>query len=96
VPPANFAILEKKTPNDWRTFETQSLLGASLLDQKKYAEAEPELIRGYEGLKAREERIPAPSRKALTETVEWIIQLYDARGKTGKADEWRKKQRTDR
>ena len=42
-----------------------SLLGAALAGQKKYAEAEPLLIGGYEGLKAREARIPAPARGRL-------------------------------
>src|SRR5262249_26383457 len=37
------AIRQRKTPDDWRTFETRSLLGASLLSQMKCAEAEPHL-----------------------------------------------------
>jgi eukaryotic-like serine/threonine-protein kinase len=85
------AIREKKLPDDWRTFETKGLLGASLLGRKKYAEAEPLLLQGYEGMKARESKIPAPSRKALAEAIDRIIRLYDARGDKGRADEWRKK-----
>ena len=42
----------------WTTFNTKSLLGASLLGQKKYAEAEPLLVAGYSGLKQREAKIP--------------------------------------
>jgi eukaryotic-like serine/threonine-protein kinase len=85
------AIREKKLPDDWRTFETKGLLGASLLGQKKYAEAEPLLLQGYDGMKAREPKIPAPSRKALNEAIDRIIRLYDVRGDKGRADEWRKK-----
>src|SRR5262249_2408509 len=48
---ACLAIQTKKAPDEWRTFETRSLLGASLLGQKKYAEAEPLLLQGYEGMK---------------------------------------------
>jgi eukaryotic-like serine/threonine-protein kinase len=85
------AIREKELPDDWRTFETKSLLGGSLLGQKKYAEAEPLLLQGYDGMKAREPKIPAPSRKCLPEAAERIIQLYDACGRKDQADEWRKK-----
>src|SRR5262249_20774477 len=38
---------EKNIPDDWRTFNTRSLLGGSLLGQKKYSEAEPLLLAGY-------------------------------------------------
>lgn len=34
----------------WDRFDGQSLLGAALLGQGKYAEAEPLLISGFEGL----------------------------------------------
>ena len=51
---------EKLMPDDWRTFEAQSLLGGSLLGQKKYAEAEPLLLTGYVGMKQREKTIPPP------------------------------------
>lgn len=83
------AIHERKDPDNWRAFETRALLGASLLGQKKYAEAEPELLRADEGLKAREARIPAASRKIVAETVDWIVRLYEAWGKPDRAAEWR-------
>ena len=38
-------------PEGWATFNTQTLLGGALLGQKKYAEAEPLLLRGYAGMK---------------------------------------------
>ena len=47
----------KALPDDWRTFNARSLLGGSLLGQKKYAEAEPLLLSGYEGMKQREDKI---------------------------------------
>lgn len=34
------------------------MLGESLLGQKKYAGPEPLLLKGYEGMKAREKDIP--------------------------------------
>ncbi len=43
----------KNQPGDWWVFLTKSQLGAALAGQKKYLEAEPLLIDGYEGLKDR-------------------------------------------
>jgi serine/threonine protein kinase len=83
------AIRQKKTPDDWATFDTRSALGASLLDQKKYAGAEPLVISGYEGLLARAASIPALSRIRVPEAGARIVALYSAWGKTGKAAEWR-------
>jgi eukaryotic-like serine/threonine-protein kinase len=83
------AVYEKKLPDDWRRFETEYLLGASLLGQKKYADAEPWLLRGMDGLKARAAKIPAASRKVLPEARDRIILLYEAWGKKEKAAEWR-------
>ena len=44
----SLAISAKQAPDAWFTFNTQALLGGALLGQKKYAEAEPLLLRGYE------------------------------------------------
>jgi serine/threonine protein kinase len=83
------AIRERKAPADWRTAAIRGLLGGSLLGQKKYAEAEPFLLRGYEGLKAHEAEVPPRSRKSLAETAARIVQLYDAWGRKDQAAEWR-------
>src|SRR5271157_1117852 len=52
------AVREKKETDDWRTFNTKSMLGGALLGQKKYAEAEPLLLAGYEGIKKQEKTMP--------------------------------------
>ena len=39
-----------------------SLLGGALLGQGRYAEAEPLVVAGYEGMKAREARITVPDQ----------------------------------
>jgi hypothetical protein len=88
---ACLALRQKLQPDIWTTFDIQALLGGSLLGQKKYAEAEPLLVQGYEGLKAREATIPAASKKFLTEAVERLVQLYEATGQPEKAKEWRAK-----
>ncbi len=84
----------KKMPQEWWNFHTMSQLGAALAGQKKYAEAEPLLLQGYEGLKARSPKIPAPAKKKLAEAATRIVKLYEALGKPEKAAEWRKKRET--
>ena len=84
-------IRELKQPDDWKTFNTKSMLGASLSGQKNYAAAEPLLLAGYEGMKKREFTIPAEGKFRLTEGLERLVQLYDAWNQKDKANEWRKR-----
>ncbi len=88
---ACLAIREKNQPDVWTTFNTKSLVGAILLGQKKYAEAEPLLLAGYEGIKQREGKLRHQDKIRLTEALERLVKLYDAWDKKDKADEWRKK-----
>src|SRR5262249_2464657 len=52
------AIREKIEPDAWTTFNARSLLGWSLLGQQKDAQAEPQRVRAYEGMKQRVAQIP--------------------------------------
>lgn len=88
---AALTIREQKEPDAWTTFHTKSLLGGALALQKHYDGAEPLLIAGYEGMKQRENKIPAQSKPQLSESSERIVQLYESWGKPDKADEWKKK-----
>jgi serine/threonine protein kinase len=83
-------IRDKTQPDAWTTFNTRSMLGGALLGQKKQAEAEPLLVKGYEGMKKREKAIPVQARPRLTEALERLIALYDAWGKPAEAARWRK------
>jgi serine/threonine protein kinase/Tfp pilus assembly protein PilF len=83
-------INRKNWPDDWQGFRAESLLGASLAGEKKYAEAEPLLLAGYQGMVARASRIAAPDRYQLDNARAWISQAYQAWGKREKAAEWRK------
>jgi hypothetical protein len=83
------AIREKVQSDEWSTFNARSLLGGSLVGQKKYAEAEPLILSGYEGMKAREAKIPLPAKPRFTEAAERVVKLYEAWGKPEKAAEWR-------
>jgi tetratricopeptide (TPR) repeat protein len=93
-PPARraLAIRLDRHPDHWTRFDALSLLGAALVGQKKYTEAEPLLLLAYEGLKDREERIPFLWRKKRpAEAGARIVALYDGWGKKDKVDAWRKR-----
>ncbi|MFI5461563.1 MAG: tetratricopeptide repeat protein [Isosphaerales bacterium] len=86
------AIRQQRHPDLWTRYDALSLVGAALAGQKKFTDAEPLLLQGYEGLKEREERIPFLWRKKRpAEAAARIVDLYDAWGRKDKADEWRKK-----
>ena len=67
------------------------MLGAPLLGQKKYAEAEALLIAGFQGLKQRETTIPRSAKVRLTEARKRLVQLYESTGKPDEAAKWRTK-----
>jgi serine/threonine protein kinase len=79
------AIREKKIPDDWMTFNARILVGRALLNQKRYAEAEPFIVSGYEGMKQREVKA-----EYLKGAVQVPVKLYDLWGQPKKAEEWRK------
>ena len=60
--------------------------------QAQFAEAEPLLVKSYEGLQQRQSRRPDISRVAvLKEASQRVVQLYEAWGKPDQAAEWRKR-----
>jgi eukaryotic-like serine/threonine-protein kinase len=86
------AIRLDRHPDHWTRYDALSLVGAALAGQKRYAEAEPMLLQGYEGLKDREVRIPFLWRKKRpAEAGARIVDFYEAWGKMEKADAWRKR-----
>jgi serine/threonine protein kinase/tetratricopeptide (TPR) repeat protein len=85
------AIREHFQPDGWPTFNVRSQLGGCLLGQKNFALAEPLLISGYEGMKAREATILAKGKPRLPEAARRLVKLYDAWRKPEKAALWRNK-----
>jgi hypothetical protein len=74
----------------FRHFYWTSVLGAALLGQKKYADAEPLLLQGYEGMKQWEKGTPAGERRRLlTDAGEWVVRLYEVTEQPEKARAWR-------
>jgi serine/threonine protein kinase len=80
-------------------WHTRSMLGQSLVGQKKYAEAEPYLMDGYKGGKELVDTLKGIGGDAVVvlfplfstkETVERLVQLYEAWEKPDEAAKWRK------
>ena len=89
----NLARWEKLFPDNWRTFACRTLLGGALAGQQKFAEAEPLLLSGCDGLVAQGDDAPLVSGKLLRFTFRRIEQLYDETDRPEKAAEWRRKHR---
>ena len=86
----NLAFAERALPDRWQRFRAASLLGASLAGQRKFAEAEPLLLEGYNGMLARKERMWAPNWYHLDRARAWLAELYEASGQPAKAVAWRR------
>jgi serine/threonine protein kinase len=85
------ATLEKHQPDAWTTFSTKSMLGCALLGQKRYADAEPLLLEGYEGMKTRPITISPAGQARLAEAAQCLVELYEAWAQPDKAEEWRQR-----
>ncbi len=84
-------IREKRLPDDWVLFNTKSMLGGALAWQKKFQEAEPLLVEGYEGMKERDAKIPHAAQPRLAEAIRRLVDIYTAWEKPEQAAEWQKK-----
>ena len=75
----------------WQIFSAQRALGASLLGQRKFAEAETVLLEAYAGLKKNEAAIPADYKVRIRDAADYLAQLYAERGPPAKAREWKQR-----
>jgi serine/threonine protein kinase/tetratricopeptide (TPR) repeat protein len=86
------ALGTAELPEAWQTANARSLLGGNLLGQQKFADAEPLLLAGYEGLRQHEAKIPAEVKSSrLTEAIQRLIQLYQATNRPAQAASWEAK-----
>ncbi len=96
----SLAIFETHQDSDWIRFDVMSELGESLLQQKRYPEAEPLLLSAYKELKAREGhdlgKGPLVGDDHLPEVATRLARLYEATGRRTLAAEWRAKGRPER
>jgi tetratricopeptide (TPR) repeat protein len=88
------SLNEKSYRGQWYNFTSQSFLGGVLVGQKKYAEAEPLLLSGYAGMKAKQlagESLDVTRPARLKETLEELVKLYEGLDKPERAAEWKRK-----
>jgi hypothetical protein len=79
----------KKLATPWQVANVKSMLGEALLGQKKFNEAEPLLVAGYEGLKQNEKSIPEFARyERMTEAIQRLIDLATARNSLDQLKKW--------
>ena len=83
-------------PDAWHRFSVMSHLGAALVGQKKYDQAEPFLVEGYEGMKARAAQIPEkrPTRldkSQLEDAASRLVSFYETTANVEKAAAFRAK-----
>lgn len=84
-------IRQRGQPDEWTTFDAESMLGEALMEQKKYAAAERSLLAGYEGIKQRQADLPVQDRRQLDRARKRLVRLYEAWGKDDEAAKWRQK-----
>jgi eukaryotic-like serine/threonine-protein kinase len=84
-------IRERRFPDDWWNFMIRCELGEVLLRKKQYAEAEPLLISGYEGMQDRAAKIPPIDKYRLREPLQRLVRLYEATNQPEKAAAWKAK-----
>jgi tetratricopeptide (TPR) repeat protein len=77
--------------DSWRRYYGEALVGASLAGQKRFQEAEPLLLSGYQGLLQRQTSIPAGTRRVIGEAGLRVGDLYESWGQADKAVAWREK-----
>ena len=67
------AVQEKTSPENWRRYYTQALLGATLAAQGKDSEAGPLLRLGYDGMVQRQNSMPYEDRAVVEKVHDWLF-----------------------
>ncbi len=89
---ATLPLHEQTHPEAWPTALVRSQLGLALTRLGRFAEAEPLLRAGYDGLKQDEQHIPPLFRqKTFTEAAEYFVEYYTTAGRPDEAASWRVK-----
>jgi serine/threonine protein kinase/Tfp pilus assembly protein PilF len=87
----SLAVYEKHGPDLWQRYGSAALLGESLALQKKFAQAEPLLLQGYDGMTQRSATIPWCYKDRIVRAGEQIVRLYETWGMPTKAKQWRER-----
>jgi non-specific serine/threonine protein kinase/serine/threonine-protein kinase len=84
------AFRQRVSPDDWQTFDAMSVLGGVLLQEKRFEEAEPLLLSGYSGIRARARKMTAEDQPRLARAAQRLAKLYTATDQPVKAAKWEK------
>ena len=87
----SLAIFAKSAPDYWKRYHVMTLIGGSLLNERRFAEAEAFIVPGYEGMKAREARLSYRERPSLIGAAEQVVRLYESWNKPDQAAMWKSK-----
>jgi tetratricopeptide (TPR) repeat protein len=82
------AIRQGGIPDTWPPFGAMSLLGEAMSGEGRYAAAEPFVVRGYEGMKAREAKIEARYKSHFLAAEKRLVRFYEAWDKPAQANVW--------
>jgi eukaryotic-like serine/threonine-protein kinase len=88
---AALKVYDRQMKDDWRRFEIQGQLGEALYAQKKFDEAEPLILGGYEGIMSRRKKVTVDARSRLPEAGHRVVTLYESWGKREQAATWKQK-----
>ena len=81
------ALRRRVLPGHWTVDHARFCVGSALLAQGNYAQAEPLLLAGYQGLSDKREAL---SQKELpAKAIERLIELYSSWGRPDEAEKWR-------
>jgi tetratricopeptide (TPR) repeat protein len=83
------AVLDAQRPDGWRRFAAWSLVGGCRLAVNDTAAAESLLRLGYDGLKAREARIPAIDQSCLREALQRLESFSMKQAQPTETARWR-------
>jgi tetratricopeptide (TPR) repeat protein len=78
-------FMERDLPDDWSRFHGTSLVGGALMGQQRYAEAEPFLMEGYQGMKQRESMINAGFQHWFNKAGDQLARFYEVTNQPEKA-----------
>jgi serine/threonine protein kinase/tetratricopeptide (TPR) repeat protein len=82
------AIRSKLSPDDWSVYHAQHMLGGAKAGLKDYREAEPLLVDGYNGMKARRATMPGFHIPRIGESALRIIRFYQDMNRLDDAAKW--------
>lgn len=84
----------KNRADVWQNYRSKTLLGASLAGQGKFAEAEPLLLEGYQGMTARKQKMGSDDLEEIDLAARWTAAMYESWGKPDEASKWRQRLRS--